>query len=119
MESILAYFLLTSSLYFITGLLIFVIFSLIIYIYCGSYFNYFEYNDKLLVIRNSWRPFLVREILIEDIKKIEVSFIFFAGNSVNITLNNKIIGYPIGSISKDEIIKMAADILEKSDRTDL
>ena len=103
-------FIIWSELEFLNGLLTFIICTFIGYIFFSNFFFYFEYDNDKIIVKNSWKPFFIREIEIKKVKEVNINFVFFAGNSISFNLENKKYSYPVGAITLVELNQMKKDL---------
>jgi hypothetical protein len=51
-------------------------------------YHYFLYDDKKLVIKNSWNPFIYKEYAFNRIEQVKLGYIAFLGKSIIIYFDN-------------------------------
>jgi hypothetical protein len=68
------------------------------------------YDNKAIIVKNSWNPIVHKEYKISNITKIEISSEAFVGGALKISFNNGTFKKVITDISSTKLKKMIVDI---------
>ena len=90
-------------------ILVFLVVDIFCYFLAKHAFHYFTYDDKKLIIKNSWNILVNEEIAISDIEDIFLSG-SIGGLFIIISFNGKKKSYGTDSLSKNELTEMINEI---------